>query len=1138
MKQNKLFGTLLLVALLCVVLVAFTACNVSAGDPNQNPIFWPDGFVEFEGETYHVEDGKLSKGRRVVENRVYHFDEESGAMSKNAEIEGYTFGEEGYMLADQVFFDLEGDRYYLVNNYVIENYYVVDGQVYDFGDDGKMVEHRFHREFVEVGEDTYYAENNRVVTDLKIIEGQAYDFGSDGKMVDRVFHEEFLEISGDTYYVVNNHIVKNIYIIDEKAYDFGRSGRLVDREINEEFATIEGKTYYIVNNYIVKNIYIIGNQAYDFGADGVLMDAPIDREFVEVGGKTYYIVNNIVITNIYIIDGKAYDFGADGVLTDREFNEEFVEVEGKTYYIINNHIVTNIYIIDGKAYDFGEDGVKLDREFNEEFVEFEGKTYYIVNNYIVKNIYIIDGEAYDFGEDGVKVDRTFNEEFVEVGGNTYYVVNNEIVKNIYIIGDQVYDFGEDGAKVDRAFDKEFVEIGGDTYYVVNNYIIKNIYIIDGKAYDFGADGVKVDREFDKEFVTVGGDTYYIINNYIVKNIYIIDGVVYDFGEDGVKLDRVFDKVYVTYEGKTYYVVNNRYVTDLYIVDDQVCDFGENGQQVDCYYNNEFVEVCGKTYYVINNYIIKNFYIIDGIVYDFGQDGAKVDRNIHQEFVTIGGNTYYVENNRVVTGYQIIGYQIYHFDPETGIMTKNETINGINFGPNGYALGDGIEVEIDGVIYPLNGNFVREVYDYSGNVIVSDTDLDNTNNSALSGAVITLSNDNFTYTFTTDASGNFQFVDAMAGTYRVTVVKSGYITVSFDLVLNENKTETLIIDRQVSNNLTGKITKADTDTNSSNNPALSGATVYLERISSTNPLTYTTTTNSSGNYTFSNLTEGTYRMTVSKSGYISITQIVTVYYNQTTVYNMMLEMISQPSGTTTGSASGIVLDSRTGYGVAGLTLYVRAGVNNVTGEILYTLTTGSNGAYSLTNIPAGNYTIQVVDNRTGITNEEEIYGNGRFNIKVLAGSTITNQNGGVVNSVNMAVDSIRVVLTWGQYPRDIDSHLLIGNSYHVYYSNKTPSGAGANLDVDDTTSYGPETTTITSVKEGYKYRFYAYNWSGEANLSSSGAMVQIYVGASSEPLYTLYIPTTGSGSYWDVFSYDTVNGFVIHNRLVSGAPSNN
>ena len=141
MKQNKLFGTLLLVALLCVVLVAFTACNVSAGDPNQNPIFWPDGFVEFEGETYHVEDGKLSKGRRVVENRVYHFDEESGAMSKNAEIEGYTFGEEGYMLADQMFFDLEGDRYYLVNNYVIENYYVVDGQVYDFGDDGKMVEH-------------------------------------------------------------------------------------------------------------------------------------------------------------------------------------------------------------------------------------------------------------------------------------------------------------------------------------------------------------------------------------------------------------------------------------------------------------------------------------------------------------------------------------------------------------------------------------------------------------------------------------------------------------------------------------------------------------------------------------------------------------------------------------------------------------------------------------------------------------------------------------------------------------------------------------------------------------------------------------------------------------------------------------
>ncbi len=1140
-KQNsvkKAFGVLLMVAMLCILVMTLASCGgVSVGDPNENPMFWPDGFVEHEGDTYHVTNGKLAKGMKVIEKRVYHFDEETGVMSSNAEVDGYTFGEEGYMVANEQFFELDGDRYYIVDNYTVENLYVIDGEVYDFGEDGKLVENEFHNEFVEVGEDTYYAKHNRVVKNVQIIKGRAYDFGEDGKLTDRVFHEEFVEADGATYYTVNNYIVKHIQIIDEKAYDFGITGKLNNREINEEFVEVEGKTYYIVNNYIVKNVYIIGEKAYDFGEDGVLVNAPINEEFVTVGGKTYYIVNNIIVKNVYIIDGKAYDFGEDGVLTDRSFDKEFVEVEGKTYYIVNNYIVKNIYIIEDKAYDFGEDGAMVDRTFNEEFVEFEGKTYYIVNNIIIKNIYIIDGKAYDFGEDGAKADRVFDKEFVEVGGNTYYVVNNEIVKDVYIIDGKVYDFGADGVKVDREFNQEFVVVGGDTYYVVDNYIVKNVYIIDGKAYDFGEDGVKVDREFDKEFVEVGGNTYYIVNNYIVKDIYIIDGKVYDFGADGVKVDREFDREYVVFEGKTYYIVNNYYVTNLYIIEDQICDFGEDGAKVDCNYHNEFVEVGGNTYYVVNNYITKNYFIIDGVVYDFGSNGVWVDRVIHEEFVTVGENTYYVENNRVVTGYRIIQYQIYHFDPETGIMTKNATVDGIHFGADGFAIGDGIEVEIDGVKYPLNGNYVREVYDYSGKVIVSDTDLDNSNNTLLSGAVITLSNADHIHEITTDAQGKFHFTDVTAGEYRVSVVKSGYITVSFTLVLDDDKDQVLVIDREVSNNLQGKVTRADTDNNATNNVALSGATVVIERISSTNVLTYTTTTDSSGYYYFYNLTEGTYRMTITKDGYLPLEQIVTVHYNQTTVYNMMLEMINQPSsGVTTGNASGKVIDSRTGYGIVGLTLYVRAGVGNTTGEVLYTLTTGAGGAYSLTGLPAGNYTVQVVDNRTGITNEDEIYGNGSFAIKILPGSTISGQDGGVINSVNMAVDSLRIVVTWGSTPRDLDSHLLIGNRYHIMYNNKAPSGAGANLDLDDTSSYGPETITVTSVNESTKYHYYIKNWTynSTSELQNSGATVKIYVGA--ELLYTLYVPT-GYGRYWDVFTYDTVNGFVIINKIVSDEPTN-
>ena len=54
------------------------------------------------------------------------------------------------------------------------------------------------------------------------------------------------------------------------------------------------------------------------------------------------------------------------------------------------------------------------------------------------------------------------------------------------------------------------------------------------------------------------------------------------------------------------------------------------------------------------------------------------------------------------------------------------------------------------------------------------------------------------------------------------------------------------------------------------------------------------------------------------------------------------------------------------------------------------------------------------------------------------------------------DEYRVILTWGSSPSDLDSHLE-GPGYHVFYSNKT--GKNAELDVDDTTSYGPETVTF-------------------------------------------------------------------------------
>ena len=74
---------------------------------------------------------------------------------------------------------------------------------------------------------------------------------------------------------------------------------------------------------------------------------------------------------------------------------------------------------------------------------------------------------------------------------------------------------------------------------------------------------------------------------------------------------------------------------------------------------------------------------------------------------------------------------------------------------------------------------------------------------------------------------------------------------------------------------------------------------------------------------------------------------------------------------------------------------------------------------------------------------------------------------------------RIVLTWGQNPIDLDSHLVTEDNLHIYYANKniTSNGQTMSLDVDDVTSYGPETVTILEPSDN-KYTYYVHNWSND------------------------------------------------------------
>lgn len=118
-----------------------------------------------------------------------------------------------------------------------------------------------------------------------------------------------------------------------------------------------------------------------------------------------------------------------------------------------------------------------------------------------------------------------------------------------------------------------------------------------------------------------------------------------------------------------------------------------------------------------------------------------------------------------------------------------------------------------------------------------------------------------------------------------------------------------------------------------------------------------------------------------------------------------------------------------------------------------------------------------------------------------------------------LDGLRVVLTWGERPSDLDSHLAYQNS-HIYWESKI--GSNANLDVDDVTSYGPETITITKKQLGTKYIYAVHNYSflsqpNSNSLAKSSARVNVYIGQTLVRTYN--VNPNKIGNLWVVFSID-------------------
>lgn len=380
--------------------------------------------------------------------------------------------------------------------------------------------------------------------------------------------------------------------------------------------------------------------------------------------------------------------------------------------------------------------------------------------------------------------------------------------------------------------------------------------------------------------------------------------------------------------------------------------------------------------------------------------------------------------------------------------------------------------------------------------------------AIAGATVTvLDGATVLGTVFTDASGNYSLNVQAGSGYTVRVSSAGHDTQNQNAVaVIANATTTLNLDLQPASAATGTIQGVVRDFDSRAGIAVATISVYDGAT-----LLETTTTDANGNFSLDVDAGLDYSVEISAPGFIPADyNSVDVVQDETVILESILQIADTYTGD--GIVSGTVTSSLTGTGLPGVTVNLRAGLNAETGAVVNTGTTNGAGQYSIAAVPTGYYTAEL--SAAGyITSFIPVYS--------LGGQTTGNQNASL--SPVLAAGEIRIVLTWGSSPADLDTHVTgpttTGPRFHIaYYAPSVNDGTVASLDADDTSAYGPETITITNQISG-TYHYYVHDFTNDGTnpsqaLSNSGAQVKVYDAGGL--VATFNVPANQGGTIWEVF----------------------
>ncbi len=224
---------------------------------------------------------------------------------------------------------------------------------------------------------------------------------------------------------------------------------------------------------------------------------------------------------------------------------------------------------------------------------------------------------------------------------------------------------------------------------------------------------------------------------------------------------------------------------------------------------------------------------------------------------------------------------------------------------------------------------------------------------------------------TDSLGARSFANlaASAGNnYRVYVTSAGYVSTSTTgITVTNGVTTATNFYLGTPGSISGKVRKSTDSTN------IAGASVYLRRTSTTNPVQDSVKTDSLGNYAFANLTPGTpnYFVTASAANFVTGSNSNIVVGTGAAVTSNVYLVPVLP-----GSITGAVRKATDSTAITGAKIYLRR--TSTTNPIQDSTVSDGSGAYAFANLTAGtpNYFVTfAATGFAGASNSNIVVNNG-------------------------------------------------------------------------------------------------------------------------------------------------------------------